>query len=424
MKKTLLILFASANLFAQQGWFQQVSGTNMNLNSVYFINTDTGFVAVNNGLILKTTNGGTNWILINTGTNLNLYQILFVNSSTGFAGTDTNTIRTTNSGVTWNISIVGGGRSISFINQTIGYALRGWQTLMKSTNSGINWVQAGIIPSMYGVDRILFRNENTGYACNKWYYNNPPAPYYLSSIDKTTNSGINWAVHYSSGMSAGAYISDIFFLNDLFGAAVHTIINLQARYYFSKSTNAGENWNQVELTEQKYSVRFTDSNNGWTCGMNGGILYSSNGGNNWSTQVSNVSTRLNSVFMVNQNTGWIVGNSGVILKTTNGGVLAVTPVSNYVPKEFSLFQNYPNPFNPTTKIKFAVPLDSRIRGNDNVVLKVYDALGREVQTLVNEGLQPGTYEVDFDGTNYPSGVYYYTLNSNSFTETKRMVLIK
>jgi hypothetical protein len=60
----------------------------------------------------------------------------------------------------------------------------------------------------------------------------------------------------------------------------------------------------------------------------------------------------------------------------------------------------------------------------NVKIIIYDALGREVQTLVNENISPGTYEVDFDGSNLPSGVYYYTLISDSFTETKRMVLIK
>ena len=422
MKIIILIFLISAALSAQPGWIQQVSGTSQNLNSVFFLDVNTGFIAANNGIFLKTTNGGINWILIATGSNMNLYQILFVNSTTGFAATDTNIIRTSNSGVTWNISIIGGGRSISFINLTTGYALKGWQTLMKSTDSGLNWVQAGIIPTTWGVDRILFRNENTGYAGNKWYYNYP-VPYYLSSIDKTTNSGVNWVLKYGSGMSTGAYISDIFFLNDLFGSSVHTIMNLQTHFYFSKSTNAGESWNLVELTEQMNSVRFTDTNNGWTCGMNGIILRSFNGGNNWTTQVSNVSTRLNSVFMVTQNTGWIAGNNGVILKTTNGGVLAVSPVSNEIPQQFSLSQNYPNPFNPLTKIRFSIPgVDAE--GGRGVLLTIYDALGREIQTLVNEQLQPGTYKVEFDGRNFSSGVYYYTLSSRNYFETKRMVLIK
>jgi hypothetical protein len=88
------------------------------------------------------------------------------------------------------------------------------------------------------------------------------------------------------------------------------------------------------------------------------------------------------------------------------------------PKEFKLHQNYPNPFNPKTIIGFQLPI------NNYVTLKIYDVLGREVATLVNETLKPGTYETEFDGSNYPSGVYYYRITAGDFTETKKMVLIK
>jgi hypothetical protein len=69
-------------------------------------------------------------------------------------------------------------------------------------------------------------------------------------------------------------------------------------------------------------------------------------------------------------------------------------------------------------------MDSRFRGNDKVVLKVFDILGKEVATLVNEKLQPGTYEVTFNGSNLGSGVYFYKLTSGSFIETKKMLIIK
>lgn len=107
-------------------------------------------------------------------------------------------------------------------------------------------------------------------------------------------------------------------------------------------------------------------------------------------------------------------------------------ISSEIPKEFKLFNNYPNPFNPSTKIRFDIPIsDSRSRhsgawhsGNDNVLLIIYDMLGQEITTLVNEQLQPGTYEIDFNGTYYPSGVYYYKINTGSFSQCKKMVLIK
>ncbi len=114
-----------------------------------------------------------------------------------------------------------------------------------------------------------------------------------------------------------------------------------------------------------------------------------------------------------------------MLKTTNGGNPAgIKQISTEIPKQFSLSQNYPNPFNPTTKIQFSI---SPSKGMD-VKLIIYDVLGREVATLVNQQLKPGSYEVEWDGSNYPSGVYFYKLlvenASTPFSITKRMVLLK
>jgi hypothetical protein len=107
--------------------------------------------------------------------------------------------------------------------------------------------------------------------------------------------------------------------------------------------------------------------------------------------------------------------------------VGIQSISTEIPSSYSLKQNYPNPFNPVTNIKFDIILDSRFRGNDTprrVVLKVYDVMGREVQTLVNESFQPGKYETTFDGSMLNSGVYFYKLITDGFTDTKRMILIK
>ncbi|TRZ65821.1 T9SS C-terminal target domain-containing protein [bacterium] len=93
-------------------------------------------------------------------------------------------------------------------------------------------------------------------------------------------------------------------------------------------------------------------------------------------------------------------------------------VKSAIPDEFKLFNNYPNPFNPSTKIKFNIAKLSDVR------IVVYDAIGREVRTLVNESLKPGTYEASFDGSQYPSGVYFYKLTADGFSETKSMILLK
>jgi hypothetical protein len=96
----------------------------------------------------------------------------------------------------------------------------------------------------------------------------------------------------------------------------------------------------------------------------------------------------------------------------------IMTLNNNIPNDFSLSQNYPNPFNPKTNIKIDIPKSTSAK------LIIYDILGREVATLVNEHLKPGTYEVDWDGSNYPSGVYFYRLTTEYYSETKKMVLIK
>jgi hypothetical protein len=99
-------------------------------------------------------------------------------------------------------------------------------------------------------------------------------------------------------------------------------------------------------------------------------------------------------------------------------------IQTELPTKFALYQNYPNPFNPVTKIKFDIPV---VNGRDRLLtaqLVIYDILGREITTLVNMQLLPGSYEVEWNAGNYPSGVYYYRLITDTYTETRKMVLIR
>ncbi len=101
-------------------------------------------------------------------------------------------------------------------------------------------------------------------------------------------------------------------------------------------------------------------------------------------------------------------------------------VTNRVSNKFNLYQNYPNPFNPSTKIKFSIP-PSPLTGEGHggeVTLKIFDLLGREVTTLVNETLQPGTYEITWDAFKYSSGIYFYEFVSGNYKNVKKMLLIK
>jgi hypothetical protein len=101
--------------------------------------------------------------------------------------------------------------------------------------------------------------------------------------------------------------------------------------------------------------------------------------------------------------------------TVTGGIEEETST---VPTEFALYQNYPNPFNPSTVIKYEVP------ENSFVTLKIFDLLGKELVTLVNEEKSAGSYDVKFNASQFASGFYIYTINAGDFTSTKKLLLMK
>ena len=163
---------------------------------------------------------------------------------------------------------------------------------------------------------------------------------------------------------------------------------------------------------------------GWAVGNGGTILKTTDGGDNWTQIPKFTNGDLQSVFFISEDTGWITGGYGIILKTTNGGVTFIEDeLIDVAPTNYSLKQNFPNPFNPITKIRYSVPQSS------NVVIKIFDILGNEIESLVNEEKPAGVYEVDFNShsgvvRNLPSGIYFYQLRADSFIQTKKMILIK
>lgn len=118
--------------------------------------------------------------------------------------------------------------------------------------------------------------------------------------------------------------------------------------------------------------------------------------------------------MRNQSSVWGTGIGYV----SNNPISAITPIDEVIPKSFALGQNYPNPFNPSTVISFSV------NKLTNVTLKIYNSLGMEVETLVDSKLAAGNYKVDFNGGKLSSGIYFYKLSADNFSETKKMILVK
>jgi len=422
----ILLLFLSIKMsISQTGWYQQVSGTGYNLNSVFFVDASTGYIvgdttisSLNFQIILKTTNGGLNWVNQTPPfpNNQNaLKSVYFIDANTGFAcggGYLSNlafVIKTTNGGFNWTNVYNQSGynmQSIFFINALTGTGVGGnsHPNFFRTTDGGTTWSATSLPQNNGGLMAIYFPDQLTGYTAG------PDTNTY-----KTTNGGANW----NQMPYIGFHINSIYYINTTTGwMAGQTFSN----YSIYKTTNGGNNWSFYTLSGYLNSIRFVNDQTGWVCNSGGAIYQSTNGGINWVLQASGITTSLNSLFFVNAQTGWAVGAAGRILKTTTGGITFIRPISNEIPNEFKLYQNYPNPFNPTTKIKFSIPPYKG--GKGDVSLIIYDILSRKVAVLVNEALKPGTYEVDFEGSDYPSGVFFYKLTAGTFSETRKMILLK
>ena len=355
-------------------WTIVNSGTTQNLKSVHFHEmpySDIGYACGNNGTILKSTNGGINWVQQNSGTTLNLGHIVFLNPP----------------------------------SQNIGSAVGNLGTIFGTTDGGVHWIAEDS-----GTNNDLHSIENIP--------NNPPEMFAVGNagtIVRTTNGGNNWFQQNSftyynihSIVSIPFNFQELFAVAD-FGTILHT-------------TNSGTNWQPryIGTMANLKSVDFPTASTGYVCGSEGTILKTIDGGANWKPLPippleSMVS--LNDVFFPDGNTGWIVGDSGTILYTTNGGVF-VNNIGNKIPGKYVLYQNYPNPFNPSTTIRFDIPKS----GFTSLI--VYDILGREVAVLGNEFLKAGSYETEWFAGDYNSGVYFYKLIAEDYIDVKKMVLMK
>jgi hypothetical protein len=169
-------------------------------------------------------------------------------------------------------------------------------------------------------------------------------------------------------------------------------------------------------------IGFLNENTGWIGGNFNYTFRTTNGGLNW--QQDNFAGYVNRIRFLNDSTGYAAGTR--IYKFTSEPI-GIRPISIEIPKQFSLSQNYPNPFNPSTNIGF------RIAGFGFAKLTLYDILGKEIAIIVNENLKPGIYNITWDASNYPSGVYFYKLavkpsdrleRSDGYIESKKMILIK
>lgn len=399
-------------------WGTQTSGVTALLQAVSAPSQNVCWIGGATATVRLTTNGGINWVNANPNPGV-------IN------------------GDIFNIWAIDGNTALLTTSPSATYIYR-------TSNAGVNWTQVFTQAGGF-IDAIVMANANTGYA-----YGDPVSARW--SLWKTTNGGVNWD---STGMYLPQVATEAGWNNAMcvIGNNIWFGTNNTKVY---RSTNAGAtgSWTGVATTGNlnTYGVWFTSPTNGICVGtivqkttdggatwVNGGTVGGSGnmtsiggiGDNYWLTRGNNTygstdfgATWTGAGFTGTQPlwgtsivsgtpclTGWSVGAAGTLVKL-NGSVVGINDPLSLTPTEYRLAQNYPNPFNPTTSISFDMPAAG------NVELIVYDILGKVAATLVNGNLNAGTHNISFDASSLASGVYVYKLTSGSFSDSKKMVLIK
>ncbi len=419
MKKLVLIycLF-TVSIFSQ--WVPQTSGTIEKLNDAIFQNQTTGYVCGNSGVILKTTDGGTNWIAkpSNTSHDLKCIMINPVNNDYVLAvGNVSTLLLSTNAGATFSnvaVSPVDWNkvRHADIFNV---YVCGGMGRVAKSTNAGANWT---IIP-VNSSDTLI----------SMWVFNSTTVIVGAKhgKMFKTTDSGSNWV--QISNAFPDIDVKDFYFQNSSTGYAISGGVS-SFRGEIMKTVNGGMNWfstylmptyvdmDRILIVGNEAYITYTDK----ISLHYGNILKSFSGasGTQWYMLQTVFSNTAPALTFGSSTILYAVGTGGRILKSTNSGgdPIGVQPVNSEVPQNFSLSQNYPNPFNPVTNIEFSLPQSS------NINLTVFNAAGKQVAEITNGYYTAGIYKADFDASDLSSGVYFYKLTADKFTETKKMILVK
>ncbi|MFA5010858.1 MAG: T9SS type A sorting domain-containing protein [Ignavibacteria bacterium] len=390
MKKLTLILFLvfAVNTYAQ--WVQVPAFPSGRYSRLLNFN---GAVLAGGHNVFKSIDEGLTWTVY--------YQQPFPNDISALSNVDGNVwlssfytnVYTTNNGLNWiNVNLNKYVYDFAFYNGRIFAGTESWRCFY-STNMGLNWTVCDDI----WVDVKCFYSAGANFLAGT-----SQALYY------STNSGTNWNLAQPSGTP---FIHAICGLNSKF----FTGIDLIGVWY---STNYGVNWSQTALNNGSVMALQTFGNYIIAGTWSNGVYVSSNDGASWFQKNEGLNGQNIISLAISGNTIFAGTESNGILKRPLSEVVGIQNISNEIPSSYSLGQNYPNPFNPITVIGFQLPVVS------DVSLKVYDIRGKEIQTLVNERLQPGTFEVTFNGLGLNSGVYFYKLFTNNYSKTKRMILIK
>ena len=382
--------------------------------------------------ILITTDAGKTWATKNlpqgellTDLSLVSNNIFFIATS-GNGGTAGNFYKTTDGGNTWtsilsNPGLTSCGNYIKMFSETRGIAMGDGpfislspyvlsnKALFLKTTSGTEWQQTCVEDVGWSADawrRLDFVDENNGY-----FYRSGISP---EKLLKTTDAGASWTITTFSGL--GWMVK---FYDKDYGFVYEYVPNLQ-QHLIDRTTDGGLTWTKfyAEGMGRVENIEFVPGqpSNIWLAAANG-LYFSADSGKTWTLKISG---KFFDVFLPTVNTGWAYSPDGNLYYTNNGGLITNVAQEKNLPTSFRLFQNYPNPFNPETVIGYQLSVAG------HVTLKIYDMLGREIATLVNEYQQAGIHNSQFSIRNYslPSGTYFYRLTAGDFSSTQKMVLLK
>jgi hypothetical protein len=433
-------------------WTLKFTASGFVFKDVSFANPQVGYIVTELGAVYKTTNGGDNWTQkLNLGFPYYWYGVYALTPDTliisGFnnqGDIHTGVARWSyDGGTTWNNDIilripsgVGWCTKVHFFNQNLGI-------VSAEFSGGIHYTTTG------GRDSASWNyvqvNSDLG-----WFAGNldaqPNGNVYTTGIHfaHSTDFGITWT---SGSPADNVFDGGVDFLdyNELKGWTGGGQISAPVSGWVHRTTDGAVTWSSRLFTFDLpvRAVKFLNDTIGLAIGGNvyseaGWIYSTSNAGTNWNLDVSTAAEMFSldlkrilpdsiNIWCVGS-TGSSTGFTGKLYKTTAANPVGMISSGNQVPVNFKLYQNYPNPFNPETKIRFDVPYVGTGRDLSYVKLVIYDIIGQEVTTLVNENIKAGSYEINWNASNYPSGVYFYKLTANSmqgsFSDTRKLMLIK
>jgi photosystem II stability/assembly factor-like uncharacterized protein len=413
MKK--LYIFLSLFVFisiAKSDWVKVMSYPAINAQDIVEKNGVLFAGAYSAGVYVSTDNGVT-WNARNNG--LNTVRAMTIQSmaylSTGlFIATTDGIFKSTNNGLNWvekNNGIQIGPGAIYYFAYSVfedaGALYAGtYNAIYKSTNDGDNWTP---------VTGILDHNDFCAF--NK--YNNmllAGTSGNHTPVIYSTNAGANWVnMQLNGGFPTGAFC--------IYSEPGKIYVGTALGMYYS--SNNGANWTNRSqgLGPDPYVFSIIKYGNTLFSGTNAWVYASTDDGISWDTVTFSGQTfqDVNKVMIYN-NRLYAAAYTGLWYRELSEIITGVENPGNEITKEYSLSQNYPNPFNPVTKINYSIPAQS------NVVIKVFDITGKEIETLVNETISAGSHSVEFNASSLSNGIYIYKMETNGFTETRKMSVVK